>query len=172
MAEPSSSAGVFTTQKLQALLDCRRSTAVTSRATLARAISAQGEKISVSGIDAWFKKNDPNYGFERPSLERNRHTYRIPDKRWAVLLDLFDLSVDELTLSDGDFRRWCFEARRAKKSPIAPAAPRRAAPLPQIAVFGAGDDADAAADIAAIGARRFEMVLADPDSGDPEGDFV
>ena len=172
MAEPSSSAGVFTTQKLQALLDCRRSTAVTSRATLARAISAQGEKISVSGIDAWFKKNDPNYGFERPSLERNRHTYRIPDKRWAVLLDLFDLSVDELTLNDGDFRRWCFEARRAKKSPIAPAAPRRAAPLPQIAVFGAGDDADAAADIAAIGARRFEMALADPDSGDPEGDFV
>ena len=174
MAEPSGSAGIFTTQKLQALLDCRRSAVVTSRASLARAISSRSDKISVSGIDAWFKKNDPNYGFERPSLESHRRTYRIPDKRWAVLLDLFDLSVDDLTPIDADFRRWCFEARRARKLAGPESGSESGGPtaLPRIAVFGANGDAGMSADLAAMMAAGFEVTRPSAESGDPEGDFV
>ena len=102
MTESTTSAGVFTTQKLQALLDCRRNPKVPGRVALAREISARDEKISVSGIDAWFKKNDPNYGYERPSLERGRRTYPIPDRRWAVLLEIFDLVVTDLAPRDAD----------------------------------------------------------------------
>ena len=174
MAKLSGSAGVFTTQKLQALLDCRRSAVVTSRASLARAISSRSNKISVSGIDAWFKKNDPNYGFERPSLESHRRTYRISDKRWAVLLDLFDLSVDDLTPIDADFRRWCFEARRARKPAGPDSGSESGTPtaVPRIAVFGANGDAGMSADLAAMMAAGFEVIRPSAESGDPEGDFV
>lgn len=114
--------GVFTTQKLQALLDSRCHPEAVSRAGLARAMSHAGSPISVHGIDGWFRPQDSNYGIERTSLERGRRTYPLPKRRWRILLDLFSLSLEDLDCTDADFRRWCF-ARMRQASTVADAAP-------------------------------------------------
>jgi TolB-like protein/tetratricopeptide (TPR) repeat protein len=117
--------GVFTTQKLQALLDSRCHPEAVSRAGLARAMSQAGSPISVHGIDGWFRPQDSNYGIERTSLERGRRTYPLPKRRWRVLLDLFSLSLEDLDCTDADFRRWCFaRIRRASSVADGPPAPR------------------------------------------------
>ncbi|HSG89325.1 MAG TPA: hypothetical protein VLA56_08935 [Pseudomonadales bacterium] len=110
-AHPTS--GIFTTQKLQALLDCRLNPEAVSRVTLSKAMTAAGEKISVHGIDAWFRPQDSNYGIERTSLEPGRRTYAVPKRRWAILLALFSLEEADLDQSDTEFRRWCFARKRA-----------------------------------------------------------
>lgn len=169
MTDSTTSEGIFTTQKLQALLDCRRNPEVPSRASLAKAISERDEKISVSGIDAWFKKNDPNYGFERPSLERGRRTYPIPDKRWAVLLDIFDLTLADLAGRDADFRRWCFDARRAREQH---ATTGRQDARRVLVLHAAEDGRACAADLKALAAAGFTLITPEVDASDPEGDLV
>ena len=169
MTDSTTSEGVFTTQKLQALLDCRRNPEVPSRVALAREISRRSDRISVSGIDAWFKKNDPNYGFERPSLERGRRTYAIPDKRWAILLDVFELDVADLAPGDADFRRWCFDTRRAREQRAAP----KDSDARRVLVVHAPEDGPACApDLKALAAAGITLVSPDLEGTDPEADLV
>lgn len=111
-----SSEGILTTQKLKALLASGLGGGVVSRATLAAAMSQQGEAITVHGIDAWFKHVDSNYAIPRPSVDGHRRSYPIPEQRWPVLLDIFGIELEDLDRDDSSFRRWCFARRGTLRS--------------------------------------------------------
>ena len=173
MTDTETSAGVFTTQKLQALLDCRRNPDVPSRAALAEAVTAisgADESITVHGIDAWFKRYDSNYGIEKQSLERGRRTYPIPGGRWAALLEVFDLSMDDLAPRDPDFRRWCFEARRAQVAKPKPKAPEHQRPL--LVVHTAADARALASTLRTLEAADYALIRPEADTADPEAEIV
>lgn len=109
-----SSEGILTTRKLKALLESGLGGGVSSRRALAVAMCQEGEKITVHGIDAWFKHVDSNYAIPRTSLNGPRRSYPIPEQRWPVLLDIFGIELEDLALDDDSFRRWCF-ARRHRR---------------------------------------------------------
>lgn len=111
----SATVGVLTTQKLQAMLDCRCNPDVVSRLALAQAMTAAGARISVHGIDAWFRPLDSNYGIERDSLEPGRRCYAVPPRRWSVLLQIFGFEEADLELPDREFRKFCFARVRAAR---------------------------------------------------------
>ena len=118
--------GIFTTRKLQALLDARLSSDVRNRARLAEVMTALGQTISVHGVDAWFKHTDSNYAIERESLDPDHPTYALPRARWAVLFEIFGLTPDRIDVEDADFRRWCYSEARSRKR-VLPVSRRRVA---------------------------------------------
>ena len=105
--------GVFTTHKLQALLDCGVAENITSRRDLVDALRHQDQPISIHGVEAWFRHVDSNYNLPRKSLCDAHRSYRIPKRRWPALLDAFGLGLADLEQSDDDFRMWCFGLRKA-----------------------------------------------------------
>lgn len=116
MAKPAkSSEGIFTTQKLKALLESGLGGPVNSRTALAAAMCQEGCEITVHGIDAWFKHVDSNYAIPRASVDGHRRSYPIPHQRWPVLLDIFSIGLEDLEQDDSSFRRWCFARRRAQR---------------------------------------------------------
>jgi TolB-like protein len=111
--------GIFTTRKLQALLDARLSPEVNNRARLAEFMTRHGQTISVHGVDAWFKHTDSNYAIERESLDPEHPSYALPKARWAVLFEIFTVTPEQIEPDDADFRRWCYsEARNRRQPPV------------------------------------------------------
>jgi TolB-like protein len=109
---------IFTTRKLQALLDSRMSPEVHNRAKLAETMTARGQPISVHGVDAWFKHTDSNYAIERESLDPHHPSYTLPKGRWETLFEIFALPPESIDRDDAEFRRWCFgEARNRRQKP-------------------------------------------------------
>lgn len=118
--------GIFTTRKLQALLDARMNPEVHNRVRLAETMTARGQPISVHGVDAWFKHTDSNYAIERDSLDPHHPSYALPKGRWETLFDIFSLPAEAVDREDQDFRRWCFaEARGRRQKSAQPAAANR-----------------------------------------------
>lgn len=107
--------GIFTTRKLQALLDARLNPEVHNRAKLAETMTARGQQISVHGVDAWFKHTDSNYAIERDSLDPHHPSYGLPKGRWETLFDIFGLGPEVVDCDDADFRRWCFAESRSRR---------------------------------------------------------
>jgi len=118
--------GIFTTRKLQSLLDSRMSAEVHNRAKLAETMTARGQSISVHGVDAWFKHTDSNYAIERESLDPHHPSYALPKGRWETLLDIFSLPPESIDQDDAEFRRWCFGEARARRLKPAPSPSRSA----------------------------------------------
>ncbi len=116
--------GTLTTEKVQALLDSGLNPAVRCRRSLAMAMTDAGDKISVHGVEGWFKHVDSNYSLERESLHPEHRSYPVPKRRWVAILTLFDLEPENLELGDGGFRDFCFKLK--KRSPAA--APTREQP--------------------------------------------
>lgn len=108
MTELDQTTGVLTTQKLQSLLESGRNPAVSDRRGLAASFNGLGEKISLHGIEAWFKHTDSNYQTPKDSLHPHLKSYVIPRRRWQVVLELFQVPMLEIGLSDDEFREWCF----------------------------------------------------------------
>lgn len=109
--------GIFTTRKLQALLDARMAPEVNNRARLAEFMTRHGQTISVHGVDAWFKHTDSNYAIERESLDPEHPSYALPKARWDVLFEIFKVSPEQIELDDGEFRRWCYSETRNRRQP-------------------------------------------------------
>lgn len=107
---------LLTTLKVQALLDSGINQKITNKKALASMLSEQNEKISIHGVEGWFKHVDSNYALKRQSLHPNLTTYAVPRKRWAPILQLFGLSHKELMLSDVEFRDMCFARARERES--------------------------------------------------------
>lgn len=112
-----STRGIFTTQKLQALIELGVRPDIRSRRDLVAALARAGEKISISGVEAWFKQFDSNYKLPRSSLEPDVKTFAIPPGRWPVLLNLFELTVDMLQQDDLEFRQTCLRLAQAHSNP-------------------------------------------------------
>ena len=104
-------AGVFTTHKVQSLLDCGINANVKNRRDLVTALTDQGQSISIHGVEAWFRHVDSNYNLPRDSLCDTHRSYQIPLARWPALIEVFDLEVGQLDDTDENFRRWCFVHR-------------------------------------------------------------
>tara|TARA_R110002072_G_scaffold1780_9_gene14756 strand:- start:40057 stop:41649 length:1593 start_codon:yes stop_codon:yes gene_type:complete len=109
MKELDQTTGVLTTQKLLSLLECGRSPTITDRRSFAASLNAEGEKITLHGIEAWFKHTDSNYQTPKDSLHPELKSYAIPRKRWRGILDLFLVPISKVGLSDDKFREWCFD---------------------------------------------------------------
>ncbi len=109
--------GLLTTKKLQCLIDVGRNARISSRRDLAKHMGEQGEKISLHGVEAWFKHQDSNYANAKPSLHPDWASYRVPKRRWGTILELFDVSWDRIKLSDQDFLDWCFAERDNPPAP-------------------------------------------------------
>ena len=107
------SGGVFTTIKLQALLDCGFAAGVGNRAQLSKRLSSGEGRISVHGIEAWFRHVDSNYSHPRESLTSERLSYAIPRKRWEPLLAVFGVPGERLHLTDSEFTAWCVAEKDA-----------------------------------------------------------
>jgi len=108
MAELDQTTGVLTTQKLQSLLESGRNPAISDRRGLATSFKTMGEKISLHGIEAWFKHTDSNYQTPKDSLHPSLKSYAVPRRRWRVILELFQVPILEIGLADDEFREWCF----------------------------------------------------------------
>ncbi len=113
-APPATTEGLFTTRKLQALLDARLNPSVGKRTQLAEAIAAaEGHAFTVHAIDAWFKRNDANLPvLKRTSLEPGHNSFPVPHSHWAALFQIFGIEMDDLAPNDQMFRSWCFRAAR------------------------------------------------------------
>lgn len=99
--------GVLTTVKLQALLDSGRVPGLMTRQALADALSRKGPKISVHGINAWFRRAESNYSAPKPSLSDDAPSFSVPRQRWRTILEIFDVDSDLLGLSDRQFAMRC-----------------------------------------------------------------
>lgn len=115
-----STEGVFTTYKLQSLLDCSMTRSVTSRRELVKELTSRGQSITLHGVEAWFRHVDSNYNLSRDSLSSSHRSYAIPKRRWSVLLDIFALELAQIDLDDNAFRRWCFAHRHPPELGEAP----------------------------------------------------
>ncbi|MEM9396166.1 MAG: hypothetical protein AAF991_01705, partial [Pseudomonadota bacterium] len=133
-------AGCLTTNKLQALFDAGLNPKIRCRKSLATAMTDVGDKISVHGVEAWFKNVDSNYSMERVSLHPDHRSYLVPRKRWSVILKLFDLSSDDLHPDDEEFRDSCFSLRTERPAPTTKGLDRYAKPL--VFVLYAEDDSE------------------------------
>ncbi|TQV81016.1 TIR domain-containing protein [Exilibacterium tricleocarpae] len=100
---------VLTTVKLQALLDSGLNPTLRNRRALADSMTAGGDKISVHGVEGWFKHVDSNYALARESLHPELKSYPVPRRRWSAILNLFPVDADDLRLSDQAFKDMCFE---------------------------------------------------------------
>ena len=127
-------AGVFTTYRLQALLDCEVEN-ITSRRDLVEALR-QDQPISIHGVEAWFRHVDSNYNLSRKSLCDAHRSYRIPKRRWPALLAAFGLDLADLEQPDDAFRAWCFGRRKAETKHVeAPELVGRDADLDDLVAF-------------------------------------
>ncbi len=149
--------GVFTTGKLQALLELKLVADISSRARLAEALRAVGEQISVHGVDAWFKHTDSNYAHQRDSLDPKQPTYPLPRRRWKALLDLFGLQPEDLTHSDREFRRFCSAETRRRRHQQPPT-------LTLVCVCAAVDAAVALADAALLAEEQVSVRVISEDT--------
>lgn len=149
--------GIFTTGKLQALLEMKLVADISSRARLAEALRAVGEQISVHGIDAWFKHTDSNYALQRDSLDPTRPTYPLPRRRWNALLDLFGLQPEDLTHSDREFRRFCSAETRRRRQ-------QQPTTFTLVCVCAAADLAVARADAALLAAEQMSVRVISEDT--------
>jgi TolB-like protein len=114
--------GLLTTGKLQTLIDAGRNAQIGTRKDLAKQMVEKGEKISLHGVEAWFKHQDSNYANAKPSLHPDWPSYEVPKRRWTTILELFDVSWDQIKLSDQAFQDWCFTER---DNPTAPTYDRK-----------------------------------------------
>ena len=80
-ARQDATVGSLTTHKLQALLDSGLNPEIRCRKSLAHAMTGAGEKISVHGVEGWFKNVDSNYSLERDSLHPEHRSYLVQKKR-------------------------------------------------------------------------------------------
>ena len=101
-------AGVFTTFKLQSLLDCGANDEVRSRRDLVAALVRSGHDITIHGVEAWFRHVDSNYNLPRDSLSGTHRSYAIPRRRWKTLGEIFRIGLSALDEPDEAFRRSCF----------------------------------------------------------------
>ena len=108
--------GVLTTRKLQAMLEVKLAPEIANRKALAQGLTDAGEPISVEGVHAWFKHQDSNYAFDRKSLSRRKPSYEIPPRRRDAILRLFDLDPEDLASTDDEFRRFCFNEAKRRRS--------------------------------------------------------
>ncbi len=131
--------GSLTTEKVQALLDSGLNPGVRCRRSLANAMTDAGEKISVHGVEGWFKHVDSNYALERSSLHPEHRSYPVPKRRWTAILNLFDLDPELLEYDDVDFRNFCFKQK--KKTPAVARESEKSAP-PLVFVLYAQRDGD------------------------------
>lgn len=109
--------GLLTTGKLQSLIDVGRNPAISSRRDLAKQMVKKGEKISLHGVEAWFKHQDSNYASAKPSLHPEWPSYKVPKRRWTTILELFEVSWDQAKVSDQEFRDWCYNERDNPPAP-------------------------------------------------------
>ena len=100
--------GVLTTYKLQSLLDCGLNGNVRSRRDLVAVVSRGSARITIHGVEAWFRHVDSNLPVLRDSLSDAHRSYAVPRRRWPALLEVFDIHMSHLDLTDEEFRRWCF----------------------------------------------------------------
>ena len=161
--------GLFTTRKLQALLDARLNPSVSKRTHLAAAIAeAEGHAFTVHAIDAWFKRNDANLPMlKRPSLEPGHNSFPVPHSHWAALFQIFAIEMDELAPNDLLFRSWCFRAARDRHRP------RTTTPAPQQKLFlccSAGAEAHMQRDAEQLRALGYDVVIADTGYAGAEGE--
>ena len=94
-----------------------RNSSIGSRKDLAKCMAESGDKISLHGVEAWFKHQDSNYANAKPSLHPDWASYAIPKRRWTTILELFNVSWDRIKLSDQGFQDWCFAERDAPAAP-------------------------------------------------------
>jgi TolB-like protein len=106
-------AGVLTTIKLQALLDSGLNPELRSRKSLASALTQQGDKITLYGIEGWFKNVDSNYAITRESLHPSLTSYAIPKRRWVAILALFPVNSDDIKYDDEQFQALCFRLAKS-----------------------------------------------------------
>jgi TolB-like protein len=90
------------------MLESGRNPAISDRRGLATSFNEAGEKISLHGIEAWFKHTDSNYRTPKDSLHPDLKSYAIPRRRWRVILDLFQIPMLKIGLPDDEFKEWCF----------------------------------------------------------------
>lgn len=109
--------GLLTTRKLQSLIDVGRSPSISSRKDLAKQMVDKGEKISLHGVEAWFKHQDSNYASTKPSLHPDWPSYAVPKRRWTTILELFDVDWARIKLSDQEFQDWCYGERDVPAAP-------------------------------------------------------
>ncbi len=112
-AEPDSdrTKGRFTSAKLQALLDAQVNPKVVNRRDLATALRQLGVRITVHGVEAWFRRVDSNYSRPRVSLSAKEPSFEIPHKHWPLLIQVFSLAPEELRRSDDEFAGFCLALR-------------------------------------------------------------
>ena len=109
--------GLLTTRKLQTLIDVGRNAEIGTRKDLAKQMVEKGESISLHGVEAWFKHQDSNYATEKPSLHPEWPSYKVPKRRWITIFELFNVSWDQIKLSDQAFQDWCFAERDRPSAP-------------------------------------------------------
>jgi TolB-like protein len=100
---------ILTTVKLQALFDAAVNPSVMNRRGLAEALQDAGEKISFHGVEAWFKHTDSNYSNPKRSLHPMHKSYAVPQRRWPMILKIFNIPWEVLQQSDDEFRQWCID---------------------------------------------------------------
>ena len=113
---PMTTEGLFTTRKLQALLDSKINPDICKRADLAKEIARiEDHRLTVHAVDAWFKRHDANLPMlKRPSLDPKHDSFGVPGVHWATLFTIFAIDVDDLAPNDADFRAWCFRIARSR----------------------------------------------------------
>jgi TolB-like protein len=94
--------GVLTTRKLTALLNAERLPGPRTRAALAEVLGS----IKVSGVDAWFRRTESNYGTDKPTLDPEGTSYPVPRRRWSPVLAAYGLHRVALDRTDAEFERW------------------------------------------------------------------
>jgi len=106
---------VFTTGKLAVLMQSGLVPAAATRRQLVDQLASRGHGLTVHGVDAWFKRNDSNYGVERESLSTDAPTYPLPRRRWPALLSIFDVDARLLEMTDAEFSSWVHSELERRK---------------------------------------------------------